>query len=93
MILQLLDYFLFANFVSLFKVRTAACKSLGMLSKFSLQFANDALNLLMEMLNDDVAAVRLQTLQTLFEMATDDHLTVHEKHMQMVHPRPHISPA
>ena len=57
-----------------------------MLSKFSIRFAGDALNLLMEMLNDDVVAVRLQTLQTLSEMATHDHLTIQEKHMQMVHP-------
>jgi len=59
-----------------------------MISKLSIRFADDALNLLMETLNDDVAAVRLQTLQTLFEMASHDHLTFQEKHMQMVHPGP-----
>lgn len=55
-----------------------------MLSKFSIRFAYDALNLLMDMLNDDVLAVRLQALQTLFHMTTDTSLTVQEKHIQMV---------
>lgn len=38
----------------------------------------------MDMLNDDAEAVRLQTLQTLFHMATHDRLMVQEKHMDMV---------
>ncbi|XP_019705913.1 protein SIEL isoform X3 [Elaeis guineensis] len=65
------------------QVRTIACQSLGMLATFSIQFADNALNLLMDMLNDDAEAVRLQTLQTLFHMATHDHLRVQEKHMDM----------
>ncbi|KAG1354165.1 protein SIEL [Cocos nucifera] len=66
-----------------YEVRTIACKSLGMLATFSIQFADNALNLLMDMLNDDAEAVRLQTLQTLFHMATHDRLVVQEKHMDM----------
>nr|XP_029120263.1 protein SIEL isoform X2 [Elaeis guineensis] len=66
-----------------YEVRTIACQSLGMLATFSIQFADNALNLLMDMLNDDAEAVRLQTLQTLFHMATHDHLRVQEKHMDM----------
>ncbi|XP_008793958.4 protein SIEL isoform X2 [Phoenix dactylifera] len=66
-----------------YEVRTIACKSLGMLATFSIQFADNALNLLMDMLNDDAEAVRLQTLQTLFHMATHDRLMVQEKHMDM----------
>ncbi|XP_072997990.1 protein SIEL isoform X1 [Typha latifolia] len=66
-----------------FEVRTIACRSLGMLTKFSVQFADDALNLLMDMLNDDAEVVRLQVLQTLFDMATYDRLQVQEKHMHM----------
>uniref|UniRef100_A0A0E0KC50 Uncharacterized protein n=1 Tax=Oryza punctata TaxID=4537 RepID=A0A0E0KC50_ORYPU len=65
------------------KVRTAACKSLGALSKLSTQYAQKALDLLMGMMNDDTEAVRLQTLQALFHMATYGCLTVQEMHMHM----------
>ncbi|XP_040378112.1 protein SIEL isoform X2 [Oryza brachyantha] len=66
-----------------YQVRTAACKSLGTLSKFSTQYAQKALDLLMDMMNDDTEAVRLQTLQTLFHMATYGCLSVQEMHMHM----------
>ncbi|WOL01941.1 protein SIEL isoform X3 [Canna indica] len=66
-----------------YEVREAACRSLGMLTIFSVQFSCKATNLLMDMLNDDVESVRLQTLQTLFHMATHDRLTMQDKHMQM----------
>ncbi|KAJ0979408.1 hypothetical protein J5N97_014882 [Dioscorea zingiberensis] len=66
-----------------YQVRAAACNSLGMLAVFSVQYADDALNLLMYMLNDDVVIVRLQTLQTLFHMATCRRLVFQEKHMHM----------
>lgn len=65
-------------------MRTAACKSLGALSKLSAQYAQKALDLLMGMMNDDTEAVRLQTLQALFHMATYGCLTVQEMHMHMV---------
>ncbi|KAM0821886.1 hypothetical protein ACQ4PT_071880 [Festuca glaucescens] len=66
-----------------YQVRTAACKTLGALAKFSNQYAQKALDLLMDMMNDDTDAVRLQTLQTLLDMATYGHLSVQEKHMHM----------
>jgi len=37
----------------------------------------------MDMMNDDTEAVRLQTLETLLDMATYGHLSVQEKHMHM----------
>ncbi|KAG0551636.1 hypothetical protein BDA96_01G439900 [Sorghum bicolor] len=66
-----------------YQVRTTACKSLGALAKFSNQYAEKALDLLMDMMNDDTEAVRLQTLEALFHMATYGCLTVQEKHMHM----------
>ncbi|KAK1320658.1 hypothetical protein QJS10_CPA03g01417 [Acorus calamus] len=66
-----------------YEVRRVACDSLGKHSIFSLQFADDALNLMMDMLNDDTMAVRLQTLESMFRMASCDHLNVQGKHMHM----------
>ncbi|PUZ41618.1 hypothetical protein GQ55_9G519000 [Panicum hallii var. hallii] len=66
-----------------YQVRTAACTSLGALAKFSSQYAEKALDLLMDMMNDDTEAVRLQTLQALFHMATYGYLSMQEKHMHM----------
>ncbi|KAJ1297692.1 hypothetical protein BS78_01G396100 [Paspalum vaginatum] len=66
-----------------YQVRTVACQSLGALAKFSKQYAEKALDLLMDMMNDDTRAVRLQTLQALFQMATYGCLSVQEKHMHM----------
>ncbi|CAN6320448.1 unnamed protein product, partial [Urochloa humidicola] len=66
-----------------YQVRTAACTSLGALAKFSSQYAERALDLLMDMLNDDTEAVRLQTLQALFHMAAYGYLSMQEKHMHM----------
>ncbi|KAG2541635.1 protein SIEL-like isoform X4 [Panicum virgatum] len=66
-----------------YQVRTAACTSLGALAKFSGQYAEKALDLLMDMMNDDTEAVRLQTLKALFHMATYGYLRMEEKHMHM----------
>ncbi|RZC63273.1 hypothetical protein C5167_025054 [Papaver somniferum] len=66
-----------------YEVRRSACYSLGMLTDFSVRFANDALNLLMDMLNDHSMVVRLQTLETMHHMATCDRLKVQEAHMHM----------
>ncbi|GJN08239.1 hypothetical protein PR202_ga26139 [Eleusine coracana subsp. coracana] len=66
-----------------YQVRTAACKSMGALAKFSPQYAQKALDMLMDMMNDDTQAVRLQTLQALFRMATYGCLNVQEQHMHM----------
>ncbi|KAI3979665.1 hypothetical protein MKX01_013760 [Papaver californicum] len=65
------------------KVRRSACNSLGMLISFSVRFANDALNLLMDMLNDHSMVVRLQTLEIMYHMATCGRLKVQEAHMHM----------
>ncbi|XP_066388252.1 protein SIEL-like isoform X2 [Miscanthus floridulus] len=66
-----------------YQVRRTACKSLGALAKFSTQYTEKALDLLMDMMNDDMEAVRLQTLEALFHMATYGYLSVQEKHMHM----------
>ncbi|ONM12882.1 Protein SIEL [Zea mays] len=69
---------------STYLVRRTACKSLGALAKFSTQYTEKALDLLMDMMNDDTEAVRLQALEALFRMSTYGCLSVHEKHMHMV---------
>ena len=66
------------------QVRTVPCNTLGALAKLSNQYAQKALDLLMDMMNDDTEAVRLQTLQTLFDIATYGCLSMQEKHMHMV---------
>ncbi|KAI3917309.1 hypothetical protein MKW98_027228 [Papaver atlanticum] len=66
-----------------YEVRRSACNSLGMLIAFSVRFANDALDLLMDMLNDHSMVVRLQTLETMYHMVTCDRLKVQEAHMHM----------
>ncbi|KAI3839356.1 hypothetical protein MKX03_005872 [Papaver bracteatum] len=66
-----------------YEVRRSACNSLGMLINFSVRFANDALDLLMDMLNDHSMVVRLQTLETMYHMVTCDRLKVQEAHVHM----------
>ncbi|KAI3865321.1 hypothetical protein MKX03_037299 [Papaver bracteatum] len=66
-----------------YEVRRSACNSLGMLIAFSVRFENDALDLLMDMLNDHSTVVRLQTLETMYHMVTCDRLKVQEAHMHM----------
>lgn len=51
----------------------------------SIKFANDAINLLMDLLNDDVEVVRLEALDSLFHIAVHECLNIHEKHMHMVY--------
>ncbi|KAE8711640.1 leucine-rich repeat receptor-like protein kinase IMK2-like [Hibiscus syriacus] len=58
------------------EVRMSACFSLRTLTVFSLQFACEALKLMMDMLNDDSIIVRLQALDTIHHMATNNHLKV-----------------
>ncbi|XP_062002524.1 protein SIEL [Rosa rugosa] len=65
------------------EVRKAACHSLGTLTILSSKFAGEALNLLMDVLNDDSMLVRLQAFETMHQMATFGHLKVQEKHMHM----------
>ncbi|EOY07059.1 ARM repeat superfamily protein, putative isoform 1 [Theobroma cacao] len=63
------------------EVRMSACYSLRTLTVFSLRFAGEALNLLMDMLNDDSTVVRLQALGTMHHMAISNNLKVEEIHM------------
>ncbi|KAG0452435.1 hypothetical protein HPP92_025099 [Vanilla planifolia] len=65
------------------EVRLAACKSLGLISILSIQFAASALDLLMDMLNDDAIAIRLLTLEILYQMTTNDWFVVQDKHWEM----------
>lgn len=66
------------------KVRKSACSSLGSLVILSEKFAGEALNLLVDMLNDDSVTVRLQALETMHIMVTCEHLNLEDKHMHMV---------
>lgn len=65
------------------EVRKSACHSLHTLSILSAKFANEALNLLVEVLNDDSMVVRLQALETMRCMALFNYLMLQESHMHM----------
>lgn len=71
-------------FVLNLKVRKSACHSLRTLTIISAEFAGEALNLLMDVLNDDSMFVRLEALETMLHMATYGHLKVQGTHMHMV---------
>jgi 5,10-methenyltetrahydromethanopterin hydrogenase len=49
---------------SMLQVRIAACKSMAALAKFSTQYAQKALDMLMDMMNDDTEAVILDFADT-----------------------------
>ncbi|GAU17151.1 hypothetical protein TSUD_177810 [Trifolium subterraneum] len=66
-----------------FEVRKSACQSLHTLTILSVEFAREALDLLMDMLNDDSAVVRLQALETMHHMAINGCLKLQEKHLHM----------
>lgn len=66
------------------KVRRSACRALGILSILSADFAFEAVNLLMDMLNDDSLAVRFQALDAMHHMATSGNLRVQDGHLHMV---------
>ncbi|XP_028760917.1 protein SIEL-like [Neltuma alba] len=66
-----------------FEVRKSACQSLQRLAVLSAEFAHEALNILMDVLNDDSVTVRLQALKTMYYMATSGCLKVQEKHLHM----------
>jgi integrator complex subunit 4 len=65
-------------------VRKSACQSLHTLTILSVEFAREALDLLMDMLNDDSVVVRLQALETMHHMAINGCLKLQEKHFHMV---------
>ncbi|GJZ97634.1 protein SIEL isoform X1 [Tanacetum coccineum] len=65
------------------EVRSSACYSIRIPVISSATCAAGALDLLMDVLNDDSAIVRLQALQTMHHMAVLGHLKVQEMHMHM----------
>ncbi|KAB5520183.1 hypothetical protein DKX38_024502 [Salix brachista] len=65
------------------EVRKSACNSLRIHTILYAEFARRSLSLLMDMLNDDSMAVRLEALEALHHMATFDCLNVQEIHMHM----------
>nr|GEV13805.1 hypothetical protein [Tanacetum cinerariifolium]GEY73712.1 hypothetical protein [Tanacetum cinerariifolium] len=65
------------------EVRSSACYSIRIPAISSATCAAGALDLLMDVLNDDSAIVRLQALQTMHHMAVLGHLKVQEMHMHM----------
>lgn len=58
------------------------------LSILSADFACKALNLLVDVLNDDSIVVRLQALETMHHMAKFGHLKLQEAHLDMVNSDP-----
>ncbi|XP_052728971.1 protein SIEL isoform X2 [Vigna angularis] len=66
-----------------FEVRKSVCESLHTLTSLSAEFAREALDSLMDVLNDDSAVVRLQALETMHHMAINGRLKLHEKHLHM----------
>uniref|UniRef100_A0A803QFE6 Integrator complex subunit 4/Protein SIEL C-terminal Ig-like domain-containing protein n=1 Tax=Cannabis sativa TaxID=3483 RepID=A0A803QFE6_CANSA len=64
-----------------FEVRKSACHSLSTLIVLSADFAREALNLLMDVLNDGSVIVRLQALETMHCMASCGRLKLQEKHV------------
>ncbi|KAM7526542.1 hypothetical protein LguiA_016444 [Lonicera macranthoides] len=65
------------------EVRGSACCSLRPLAILSVNFSGEALNLMMDVLNDDSLEVRLNALETMHHMATFGCLRVQEAHMHM----------
>ncbi|KAK6943423.1 hypothetical protein RJ641_024525 [Dillenia turbinata] len=66
-----------------YEVRQSACRALGMLSVLSVHFAGKAIDLLMDVLNDDSIVVRSQALESLYCLVSCDCLKVEETHMHM----------
>ncbi|KAJ4764135.1 Integrator complex subunit 4 [Rhynchospora pubera] len=64
-------------------VRKSACRSLGIHAVMSFKFADDSINYLMDLMNDDSESVRLEALDSLFRMAAQGCLNVQEKHVHM----------
>ncbi|TKY65757.1 SIEL protein [Spatholobus suberectus] len=66
-----------------FEVRKSVCESLCTLTSLSVEFAREALDLLMEVLNDDSVVVRLQALETMHHMAINGRFKLREKHLYL----------
>ncbi|XP_027173158.1 protein SIEL [Coffea eugenioides] len=67
-----------------FEVRRSACCALRTFAIAYGDFACEAVNLLMDMLNDDSVVVRLLALETMHHMAMYDCLKVQEGHLHML---------
>ncbi|XP_073149060.1 protein SIEL [Henckelia pumila] len=65
------------------EVRRSACCALQMLMAFSSEFTGEAVHVLMDILNDDSLAVRLQALETLHHISLCGLLKVEESHLHM----------
>ncbi|KAJ8564461.1 hypothetical protein K7X08_000921 [Anisodus acutangulus] len=65
------------------EVRESACRTLKTLANLSADFSNEVVNLLMDVLNDDSIAVRLQALDTMHHMAMFGLLKVQQAHLHM----------
>ncbi|XP_019262020.1 PREDICTED: protein SIEL-like isoform X4 [Nicotiana attenuata] len=65
------------------EVRESACRALQTLAILSADFTNEVVNFLMDVLNDDSTAVRLQALDTMHHMAMVGHLKVQQAHLHM----------
>ncbi|XP_059668082.1 protein SIEL isoform X3 [Cornus florida] len=66
-----------------YEVRRSACHSLRTLTILSADFAGEALNIVIDVLNDDSLAVRAEALETMHHMAIYNLLKVQETHMPM----------
>ncbi|XP_060213617.1 protein SIEL isoform X2 [Lycium barbarum] len=65
------------------EVRESACRALRTLAILSAEFSKEVVNLLMDALNDDSVAVRLQALDTMHHMAMFGHLKVQQERLHM----------
>ncbi|KAI4318958.1 hypothetical protein MLD38_032610 [Melastoma candidum] len=66
-----------------YEVRSSVCQSLRKLGTLSSAFAVEAMNYLMDMLNDDEIIVRLQALESMRRMAVHGYLFVPSAHVHM----------
>ncbi|CAN0927885.1 Protein SIEL [Linum grandiflorum] len=66
-----------------YQVRKSACCSLRKLVSLSDKFAEEALTLIMDTLNDHAMAVRLAALETLHYMSNHECLNVQKEHMHL----------
>ncbi|XP_009772087.1 protein SIEL isoform X2 [Nicotiana sylvestris] len=65
------------------EVRESACRALQTLAILSADFTNEVVNFLMDVLNDDSTAVRLQALDTMHHVAMVGQLKVQQAHLHM----------
>ncbi|KAG9134129.1 hypothetical protein Leryth_004806 [Lithospermum erythrorhizon] len=66
-----------------YEVRRSACHALRNLTDLSAKFTGQAVNYLMDVLNDDSVTVRVEVLQTMHQIALCGHLKVEEEHLHM----------